>query len=189
MTVQRAIVKGRALDLVNTRSMFTCDVVESGGDTYDILWGAYLQSMYDSFEYIWSASWSTETAELQTWTLGHWVTFDELDFVNAGADLADSIPNAVSLVLIGKAAGLRKMGRKFIGGLSENVVTGNALTVGALVYAANALVAYITPFTGIGGGTITPGIVDKYGTFQPFVGGIVSSILGSMRKRKPGVGI
>lgn len=189
MTIQRAVVKGRALDLVETRSMYTCDVTESGGDTYSVLWAAYLQSIYDAFEVIWASSWSTQLAELQNYDAGHWVTFAEIPFVNAGGNSTHEVlANVVSFVLVGKALGLRKLGRKFIGGITEAAVLGNTLIANAMIYAVNALEAYIAPFTGIGGGTIVPGIVDAGGTFRPFVGGFVSSLLGTMRRRKPGVG-
>lgn len=189
MAIQRAVVKGSMANLVQTRSMFTCEVIESGGDTYALLWDAYLQSFYDSIEPLMSTFTTTATAELQEWTAPSWVTFDELAFVNAGSDVLQAVANAVSIVLLGKSAGLRHVGRKFISGLTENVVEVNTIAGGLLATAALGLLAYITPFTGIGGGTITPGILDKLGTFRPFVGGTVSSFLGSMRRRKPGIGI
>jgi hypothetical protein len=54
---------------------------------------------------------------------------------------------------------------------------------------AAGLLAYLTPFTGIGGGVITPGILDKNNAFRPFVGGYLSSFVGSVRRRKPGNGM
>ena len=108
-------------------------------------------------------------------------------YVGVGA--LDALPNVVSAVLIGKAAGIRHMGRKFFGPVAEAAVAANSLIAGYMVIAASVLLAYLTPFTGLGGGVITPGILDKTETFRPFVGGMVSSLLGSMRRRKPGNGI
>lgn len=189
MTIQRAVVSGTMLDQVVTRSMFTCDVVESGGDTAELLWDAYLASMYDEWMNLVPEITQTTGYELQEYDAGQWVPFYSVPWPNGGTLSGSSIVNAVSLVLIGKAAGLRHMGRKFISGLAGLVLDGNSLGEDYLSTAAAALVAYITPFTGIGGGTITPGVVDKLGVFHPFVGGLVSSILGSMRRRKPGIGM
>jgi hypothetical protein len=189
VTIQRAVVKGILGDLVQTRNLFTADVVESGGDTFAILWDAYLQSIYDEVEPILSITATTISAELQNYTAGDWITFDELEFVNSGSSTAQALANAVAFVLIGKAPGKRKMGRKFFSGLTEDTGQVNTLADSVLSAAALTLLAYITPFTGIGGGTITPGILDKDGSFKAFVGGVVSSYLGSMRRRKPGIGI
>jgi hypothetical protein len=63
------------------------------------------------------------------------------------------------------------------------------MVVGVAEALASLLAAYLTPFEGIGGGTITPGVLDKNESFRPFVSGLVSSVLGTMRRRKPGVGI
>jgi hypothetical protein len=169
--------------------MFTCDVVAMGGDTDQLLWDTYLDSFYVPLLTIMSTIWAAQSYELQNRSGSSWIPFDTVTVTWAGAAAGDYLPNAVALVLLGKAAGLRHVGRKFISGLPEVNSTGNALAAAALSYATSALVAYITPFTGIGGGTITPGVVDKIGTFHPFVGGVVSSLLGSMRRRKPGVGI
>jgi hypothetical protein len=91
--------------------------------------------------------------------------------------------------LIGKGSGLRHMGRKFFGPIPITSAHGNDLAPAVIIALSTVLANYVTPFTGIGGGTITPGILDKAGTFRPFVGGLLSSLLGSMRRRKPGIGI
>lgn len=189
MTIQRAVVKGTIASVVQTRSMFTCEVVESGGDTYDILWDAYLQDLYSHIDNLISTVCAVTDYELQNYSAGHWVPFLVVDFPKAGTISGEQIANAVALVLIGKAAGLRHMGRKFISALAESGVSGNTIISALLPEAVLALTSYVTPFTGIGGGTLTPGVVDKVGTFHAFVGGVVSSILGSIRRRKPGLGI
>ena len=189
MTHQRAVVSGLLLGQVATRHMFTADVVESGGDTSAVLWDAYLDSFYGPLQTIMSTIWAAQSYELQNRSGTSWIPFDTVTVTWAGTAAGDYLPNAVALVLLGKAAGLRHVGRKFISGLPEVNSTGNALAAAALSYATSALVAYITPFTGIGGGTITPGVLDNAGVFHAFVGGVVSSLLGSMRRRKPGIGI
>lgn len=190
MSTQRAIVKGTLANIVQVRNMFTASVTESGGDTAEVLWSAYIENVYSSFSSILATVFSTYSYEIQEYILGSWAPVQEVTFdYTGGNDTSDYLPNAVSIVLLGKATGLRHVGRKFFSGLAETGTTGNILSGAAVAQAAAALLAYISPFTGIGGGLIQPGVIDKNGTFHPFVGGIVSSILGSMRRRKPGMGI
>ena len=189
MATQRAVIKGSMLDLVQIRSMFTANVVESGGDTAEMLWDVYLDQLYAELEPVLSNNVTFQSRELQNYSGGSWVTFDEDAVSWAGTSTTMEVPNSVSAVLIAKTAALRTVGRKFIGGLTVSSIAGNAIDSGALAVVAAALVLYLAPVTGIGGGTLTPGVVDKSGTFHAFVGGFVSSFMGSMRRRKPGQGI
>lgn len=189
MTVMRAIVKGTLEGIVQVRNMFTCDVVPAGGDTTQVLWDAYLTSVYDTVLDILSTALVITEYELQAPLGSQWETTSIVPFPVAGTNAGGLIPNAVAVVFIAKALGVRHLGRKFFSGNVETNVSGNALITTAMSAAAVSLLAYITPFTGIGGGVITPGIRDASGTFRPFVGGSVSSLLGSMRRRKPGIGI
>jgi hypothetical protein len=127
--------------------------------------------------------------ELQALSGSQWLTFAEPAVTWAGTLTGKQAPNQVALVLIGKAVGLFHLGRKFFSGISENTLEGNVLDPANMAKAVSTLAAYITPFTGIGGGTITPGVLDKDLVFHPFVGGFVSSFLGTMRRRRPGYGV
>lgn len=187
--IQRCVVKGDIATVVQTRSIYTADITESGGDTYDVLWQAYLAVLYGEITSLWAYAVETTSYEIQIPAAGHWEPVLEVPFAYSGSITGEQIANAVALVLIGKAAGLRHMGRKFISALAEGGTNGNVLASSKLSYAVAALAAYVTPFTGIGGGTLIPGITDRTGTFHAFVGGVVSTLLGSIRRRKPGVGI
>ena len=189
MTTQRAVVNSLIMGVVQVKNMLTCDVVPSGGDTAQVLWDAYLHSIWTPLNTVLATAVASADYEIQNRSAGKWVTYDLIPFVNSGTVGGDFLPNAVAAVLIGKAAGSRHVGRKFFSNIPEASATGNSLSTAALVGMAAVLLAYITPFTGLGGGVITPGILDKTETFRPFVGGFISSLLGSMRRRKPGVGI
>lgn len=189
MAIMRAVVKGNLAAIVQYRNMFTADVVPSGGDTAEILWTAYLSSIYDEIKQIMANIVNIDGYDLYAPLGSQWELVQEVSWVTGGTISTDYQPFAVAAVLIGKAAGVRKMGRKFFGGIAESMTSGNYLTTAAMSQAALACLAYVTPFTGLGGGTITPGIRTQAGVFHPFVGGVVSSVLGSMRRRKPGVGI
>lgn len=189
MAIQRAVIAGLLAGTVQTRNIFTADVVTLGGDTPQQLWNAYLGPIYTALSPAISPVWTSSTIELQDWTLGHWVPFDLYTVTWTMTGSGDILPNIVAIVLLGKAAGLRHVGRKFFSGVTEGATLANSLTTAALAMAASALAAYLTPVTGVGGGTLTPGVLDKGGFFHAFVGGQVSSLLGSMRRRKPGLGI
>ena len=189
MTIQRAVVKGTLFGVVQVRNMFTASVQASGGDTPEILWTAYLDSIYTEIEQLCVEQMIWTSYEIQEISGTQWETIDEVTFEHEGGFATDSLPNAVALVLLGKATGIKHVGRKFFSGLSETYSATNTLVGGAIPLMAAALLAYVTPFTGIGGGLIQPGVVSSAGTFHPFVGGSVSSLLGSMRRRKPGLGI
>jgi hypothetical protein len=187
--IERAIMHGTILNAASVRNMFTSEVIPLGGDTDVVLWDAYLHSVYDPLENIIDSICTFPEYELYERLAGQWVLKAVIPYTFTGTSSSDQVPNQMALVLVGKALGVRKMGRKFFGGLGTDFVVGNGLDAGSLIQAGVALAGYLTPFTGIGGGTITPGILDKTEIFHPFVGGLVSAFLGTMRRRKPGVGI
>jgi hypothetical protein len=189
MAIERAIVKGTIGGVVQIRNMFTCNVAPSGGDTSGVLWQAYLSSIYTEIIDILSNTVNFYGYELYERVGSQWQLTAEENMSMSGSNTGQALPNAVAVVLIAKAAGIGHIGRKFFGSVAEVGSLGNALESAYLVGAAATLLAYITPFTGIGGGVITPGVMDKNGIFHAFVGGFVSSLLGSMRRRKPGNGM
>jgi hypothetical protein len=189
MGVERAILKAQIADVVEMRNMFTCNVVESGGDDSAVLWLAYMSSILDTVPLVAHETVHFYEYEVQEYSAGDWVPKDAVTIDETGNGTGDALPNQSAIVFIAKAAGLHGLGRKFFGTVPESLQVGGLLIAGAATLIANILEAYITPFTGIGGGTITPGVLDKTGTFRPFVSGFVSSLLGTMRRRKPGIGI
>jgi hypothetical protein len=189
MTTQRAIVKATAFGTVQIRNMYTAEVVETGGDTAEMLWHIYLDAIYTTILSQLSTGFVTYAVELQERVGAAWVPTLEYPEAWTGTGIGDPLPNAVAMVLIGKGAGLRHVGRKFFGPIAETTNIGNTIAAGVMVILSEALLNYVSPVTGIGGGSLTPGVLSKTGTFYPFVGGIVSSLLGSMRRRKPGIGI
>jgi hypothetical protein len=189
MTIERAVVKGRIANAVETRSVFTANVLENGSDDSESLWAAYLAVFLSEVVFICSGAWVIYEEELYNQQGDQWELFATQNETYQGSEGGDYLPNAVSLVLLGKATGIKHVGRKFIPAIAETFTTANVLTGAAIGYAAQALINYVTPEVGLSGGTLTPGVIDKNLFFHPFVGGIVSSILGSCRRRKPGSGI
>lgn len=189
MGVERAIFKGTIASTVQFRNMFTANVTEVGGDTSAVLWNTYNLALLSDFGDLVGATTHFYEAEIQEYSAGHWITKDIVAFDYAGSVSGDLLPYQAAITFIAKGAGLRQVGRKFVGGITETMTAGGVLTSTLVTAAAQFLTDWIAPVTGIGGGTLVPGIVDKGGTFRAFVGGTVSSVLGSMRRRKPGIGI
>jgi hypothetical protein len=188
MAIQRAVVKGTIADFVNIRNMFTANVVESYPGEATALWTTYLTQFYGMlYDMLHTGSVFTSFEILQL-NSGQWELVTEEAFSHAGTDTTQALANQVALVFIGKALGVKHIGRKFIGGLTENTVQINGLAASFVADAAQALIYYVSPVDVELGGTLTPGVVNKNNLFYPFVGGFVSTFLGSMRRRKPGVG-
>ncbi len=185
----RAIVKGRLFGVVATRNMFVAEievVPPAGPGDWFI---EYLEDVIGPLQPYITTSWTVETVEVQGLALGKWETLSEGAWNYGGNGAGDTLPNAVAIVLLGKALGLRKLGRKFFSGIVESATTANGLIAAAALAAANSALKYISPLTDTAGQVGYPGILDKTGTFQRFIAGSVSSLLGSMRRRKPGLGI
>lgn len=189
MTIQRAILKGTLLNLVQTRAMFTADVTSQTHELDASLWQAYISSIFTEVRTILASSAVTTTIEYQDLVDGEWVTWGEEECVWSGTASGDPLPNQNALVLIAKGAAKWATGKKFFSGLAESQIVGNSMINDAVIAAAAALLAYITPYTGQISGDHVPGILNKDGEFVPFVGGLVSSLIGSQRRRKPGNGM
>lgn len=189
MTIQRATVFGSISGVVATRTVFTADITIVAGDEPENYWGPYLESFYNPIENYISTIWSSSHVEVTIPEAGHWSPIDTFTFEHVGEETGQALANAVAGVIIGKAPGLRHFGRKFISPFTEAVVTGNLMDAVLVIAMAQAALAYVSPLTTILGSVLEPGVVDAAGAFHPFVGSTVSSILGSIRKRKPGVGI
>lgn len=187
--ITRAILKGRLAGTVQTRNMFVGNVTLVGGDTYtDIAYG-YVNAVLTPLLPWLSTLWQAESIQVQQRFGGSWVDLDENAVYWAGTGVSEMLPNAVAGVLIAKTGFKRQLGRKFIAGLTEAAVNGNTLVVAAAGAFATSLMAYVTTWTAPSGSAWAPGVLGKDGLFHIFLGGFVSGLLGSMRRRKPGLGI
>lgn len=188
--IGRGVLKGTLLGTVQTRSMFTYEIA-SYTDVADenTLVDGYLHSIFDDLVPAICNAWQTTTVEVQRWTSPSWYTLDEHAINVSGTNSGAPAPNFLSPVFIAKSLGVRKIGRKFIPGVVLSNISQNTLITSVMTQLGTAFLAYITPYTETGLPTLTPGILDKTGTFYAFLGGFVSSLLGTMRRRKPGLGI
>lgn len=122
-----------------------------------------------------------------------WVTEANLGYSTptwAGANIADPFPNQIAAVLTAATARPKSRGRKFFPMFAENQAIVGDLIGGALtaLAAAGALWLQNLPLGGANGlWPMVPSTLD--GAKLGLQSVEVNSILGTYRKRKPGVGI
>ena len=188
-SLRRWVVKGMLWNVVAIRNMFvgelSLDTIDEEADGVE----AYLDAIYTPILPDMTTQMTLQTVEIQDRILGHWLTSDEIGYSKAGGVTGDTLANFVAGVIIGKIQGHKGHGRKFFSGWCEQAVLGNSVVAGTLAHLVTSLAAYITPVTFGLGSTYTPGLILKDGNFYPFTSGFVSSLLGTMRRRKPGLGI
>jgi hypothetical protein len=133
---------------------------------------AMVYSGYDRYK--WSGT---------SWEFEKYVTYSV-----TGGSSGDALPNQVAAVMLGKVVGRRGFGRKFWSGISEVQQVSGSLVAGAIGHLVNLAAAYIAPQTS-GALVLTPGVWDKTNQFHGFTSAVVDVLLGTMRRRKIGVGL
>lgn len=187
--VKRAILKGHLFGTVQTRNMFTAQVALNEGDTDIDIWSGYIGPMMTAIRPYMGSVWTIEQMEIQVRESGIWYTTTEQPYDWNGTASGDQIANTVAAVFVGVVSLYHAHGRKFWSGLAETAVNGNTLTSPAVAAFASAAAMYVSTYTSSNGGYVQPGIIGKDNLFHAFVSGFVSSLLGTMRRRKPGLGI
>lgn len=189
MAIQQAVVKGTLASAVQFRNIYVADVVPIGGDSSEDLWYAYLASIYGTINPYISSLANITTTALYHRTGDQWFFDSEMATPWPGESAGEMMPNFVAAVILGLVTGSHSRGRKFFSGWIESAVNGNILITAPLAALVTAALNYVSPYEPITGSILTPGIIDKTGTFRPFTSGVVASLLGTMRRRKPGLGI
>lgn len=187
--IERAVVKGSLWSVVSTRNMFIAEVDAFLPADTQVLWSDYLQGIYDAIRNVMASSWTIGSYQVEEMIGGHWFPVEEVNFTYSGGSGSQQAPNSVAAVFLGKIAYSRAFSRKWFSGLAKDSLTGNSLAAAAITAFAIALTAYVNPIIDPAHGNLTPGMVTKDKVFHPFAVGILSGLLGSMRRRKPGVGI
>lgn len=187
--IQRAIVKGHLFGLVSFRNMFVGSTTTVAPDRDSTAPLEYVQRFYTPILGSISNAVTFETLQCQKFVAGVWEDYEEVTMTISAIGNQPVMPNSSAIVLVGKGGGRLGHGRKFISGLLQANIVGNSMTAGALAAFSAALVNYITSYTTTAGSSFAPGFLDKTGNFHLFISGYVDSLIGSMRRRKPGLGI
>lgn len=103
--------------------------------------------------------------------------------------ITDPLPNQCAPVVVAPTAipGIR--GRKFIAGATDTSALGSSLTGAFVADLAAWGIDYITTYEITANNDLIPGVLSTLdGFFRQFSEVIVNTIIGSQRRRKPGVG-
>jgi hypothetical protein len=101
----------------------------------------------------------------------------------------DPFPNQIAPVLVANTNRPKTRGRKFLMGCVETMAQGGDLVTAAVTAMTNALNHYIADETVSGSNNLDPGVLrEGVEEFRHFTNGEVNSIVGTQRRRKPGVG-
>jgi hypothetical protein len=93
----------------------------------------------------------------------------------------------MAYVIVGVTAS-RRRGKKFLGPLPESLQNAGVPTAGAITALEEFRDGYLATFSS-GGQDYTPGVCKPDGLdFVPFVAARIDLLLGTQRRRKPGVG-
>lgn len=146
---------------------------------------AYLQDGFTiNITPVHSVEWDAETAK---WVTKALIGTDLPSFTHTNTD--DPHPNQIAAVLVGNTSRPKSRGRKFLPGFVETASDGSDLVTAAVTAMGVALAHYIADETVSGDNVLSPGVLrEGVETFLPFTDGVVNSVVGTQRRRKPGVG-
>lgn len=103
--------------------------------------------------------------------------------------VSDSLPNQIAPVLLAYTARPKSYGRKFLAGMDETTSVGSDIQTAPLTALGTALSHYLADEVISGADVLSPGIPRaSEDTFLEFGSGAVDSIVGTQRRRKPGIG-
>jgi hypothetical protein len=118
-----------------------------------------------------------------------WAFLVSYPYSKAGTTSGDCLPAQVAAAMTMYTAVKRTFSRKFWAGLSESTQAGGILTSGAVTILTDIAGHWLADYTGGDAVVYVPGLWSKNNTFVPFIQGVVNEILGTMVRRKPGIGI
>jgi hypothetical protein len=156
----------------------------------------YVEDLYDALDTYIDADVSVNAGTLHVMVFdsgeSKWVTdrlvgyyTPDISFQSTG----DPLPNQIAPVLVANTLRPKTRGRKFLLPLADDAADGSdwvTAVITALTTSLNHLIADQSISTG---NVLSPG-VPRVGvdSFQEFTDGVVNSIVGTQRRRKPGVG-
>ena len=105
------------------------------------------------------------------------------------ADVNEALPNQMAATVRATTPRPRSYGRKFIPGFTEGHQDGGILSGTATTALANFVADYIDDIDLGAVGALSPGVPrTNEEVFLDFITGVVNDVMGTQRKRKPGVG-
>lgn len=190
-TAYEMVVKGKVASLYDIVNVFH---FVKGVDTEDSeledLCADWIDGMWTPIAPYLSAAYSIHSFGLRKYVDGVWGLESVHSISIAGSDSSEMLPLQNAAVALTRTGIKRVFGRKFIGPLTITSISSTELASAALIAMASFTAKWIAGQDGIGAGhNIRPRIYRKdTGQFEALLGGAVDVLVGSMRRRKVGVG-
>jgi hypothetical protein len=163
--------------------------VKNAVETYiEDLYGAISTYLSDGFtinpSYLYKKVWDPTGA---AWVIDELIYTFTPSFTHTNTD--DPFPNQIAPVIVANTLRPKSRGRKFLMGFVETAADASDLVSGAVTALGTALNHYLADETVQGSNLLSPGVPrEGVNTFLPFTDGAVNSVVGTQRRRKPGVG-
>lgn len=190
MSYIKVVLKGLMLSQVQTRNVFYFDTTTEGPQYWETDITGYLNDVWSPIEQFISPLWAGYAYDVYTWVAPSWTpTFTE-NIGLVGQDIiGELLPTQMAGVILALTNHLKTRGRKAFAGFCTDALVDGVLVSGAISALIACAAAYITRVTGSTGDLVPGTWSRKTNTFHPFISGIADTILGTMRRRKIGVGI
>lgn len=124
----------------------------------------------------------------QPGTLGKWSYVKEQAYTKVGGSSGDMLPNQMAVVAIGITPS-RRRGKKFVPGIVEAAQNQGILDSGSVTIFTTFAQVYTDPASAVPGTPLHCGVCKADGSdFLEFSSFRLDRLLGTQRRRKPGVG-
>jgi hypothetical protein len=176
---------------------FIANFLDDEGD-YDVKTAikGYIEDIYSAISTYLSDDFTINPSSVSTivynategkWEVNRLVGNITPSFTHTNTD--DPFPNQIAPVLTANTLRPKSRGRKFLMGCVETMADASELVTAAVTAMGNALAVYLADETVSGSNVLSPGVPRAgVNTFLEFSDGSVNSIVGTQRRRKPGVG-
>ena len=189
--VYQVVLRGRLFGTVETRNVFYVRT----GDAYPaqqvmIDMGAWLTAMWTPMLGLLSNLWHSYQVDLSKRVQGTpgWVPVLQFALGIQGASSGDMLPSQMAAVWVAKTLVRKTFSRKFIAGVTEAQSNSTQLITSAISDLADAMSVWIAGYEAQSV-SYESGLWAKNNTFVPLFQGTVDAIMGTMRRRKQGVGV
>jgi hypothetical protein len=186
----KVVLKGLMLTQVQTRNVFYFDTTTEQPQYWESDITDYLLALWAEVTMYISPLWAGYAYEVYEWVTPSWEPRFVENITLAGTDTTgELLPTQMAAVALALTTHLKTRGRKAIAGFCTDALVDGVLVSGAISALIGFAAAYVTRVTGSTGDLVPGTWSRKTNTFHPFISGIADTIMGTMRRRKIGVGI
>lgn len=154
-----------------------------------------LEDMFDNLNSYWSTQVSLNTVTVNEWeydTTDQWHTgryIGEGALTDGFASGTDMLPHASAAVITGNTGNVNVKSRKSLPGVIDTQAVDSQVQASTLTALANFAVDWIAQMFVDTNEYLEPGVPGKEGIWYALASALVSDLIGSQRRRKPGIGV